>query len=231
MKSHHLVNLYRLINSHRQAKPSARIGVAAAALLVAVTANYSAAYPEPAVSPQSWELKFEHENLRRIVVQTPDSKVPKAYLYLTYTVTNNTDDAQTFLPFINMVTREGKVIRSDQNIPNKVFQAIKQRTRIPELQDSLRISGALLVGRDQAKDGVAIWEEPMPEMGSFSIYVGGLSGEAVELKGDDGKPVSDDKGRPILLFKTMELDFVVNGDEIKPDIDTVSKTSERWVMR
>ena len=31
----------------------------------------------------------------------------------------------------------------------------------------------------QARDSVAVWEEPDPDMGTFRIFVGGLSGEFV----------------------------------------------------
>src|SRR5207244_10368152 len=54
-------------------------------------------YPKPSPYPKSWELKFEHGTPKRIVVQAPPSTVPKAYWYMTYTVTNDTDQHQLFL--------------------------------------------------------------------------------------------------------------------------------------
>ena len=55
-------------------------------------------YPKPSPYPRSWELKFEHGIPKRVVVQVQCSPVPKAYWYLTYTVTNETDIEQLFLP-------------------------------------------------------------------------------------------------------------------------------------
>src|SRR5436309_10296030 len=85
------------------------------------------AYPKPSPYPVSWELKFEHGKPQRIVVEVPGAAAPQAYWYLTYTVTNNTDKEQTFLPVFEMLTEDGRIIRSDKAIPAGVFGAIKQR--------------------------------------------------------------------------------------------------------
>src|SRR5437588_12379146 len=78
-------------------------------------------YPKPSPYPISWELKFDHDMPQRIVVKAPGVAAPQAYWYLTYTVTNNTGQEQTFLPFFEMLTNDGKVIRSDNKIPAVVF--------------------------------------------------------------------------------------------------------------
>ena len=190
-----------------------------------------AEYPKPSIYPISWELKFQHSTPKRIVVELPGEPVPKAYWYMTYTVTNNTDDEQTFLPVFEMLTREGKVIRSDNNIPKKVFEAIKAREKDQFLQPAYAVAGELRVGEDQAKDSVAIWEEPEPRMGTFSIFVGGLSGEIAELKDDDGKPVKDKDGNTVILRKTKQLEYQVRGDELYPGNDSIDLKEERWIMR
>jgi len=46
-------------------------------------------YPKPSPYPISWELNFEHSKPKRIVVDVPGQSAPKAYWYMTYTVTNN----------------------------------------------------------------------------------------------------------------------------------------------
>lgn len=189
------------------------------------------AYPEPSPYPVSWELKFEYDTPRRIVVEVPGSSTPKAYWYMTYTVTNQTDQDREFFPAFTLVTKDGKAIRSDKGVPKAVFDKIKLRTGNNLLESPIKVADVLRVGEDQARDGVAIWEEPDPEMGSFSIFVTGLSGESVALTGSDGQPITDKDGKPFILFKTLQLDYTVSGDEVYPGIDPIRKTHWRWVMR
>jgi hypothetical protein len=197
----------------------------------AFVADARADYPKPSPYPVSWELNFEHSKPKRIVVDVPGSSTPKAYWYMTYTITNKTDKEQTFLPIFQLVTKEGQVLRSDKNIPSKVFEAVKDREHIKYLEPYTKVAGELRIGDDQAKDSVAIWEEPETKMGNFTIYVGGLSGEAVTLKDDKGQPTKDAEGKPVILRKTLQLDYQIPGDEIRPGEDPVNEKDHSWVMR
>jgi hypothetical protein len=197
----------------------------------AVVSTARADYPKPSPYPISWELSFEHSKPKRIVVDVPGQSTPKGYWYITYTVTNKTDKEQTFLPIFQLVTKEGKVIRSDKNIPASVFQAIKGREHIKFLEPYTKVAGELRIGDDQAKDSVAIWEEPESKMGTFSIYVGGLSGESVFLKNEKGEQEKDADGKPIILRKTLQLNYQIPGDEIRPGDDPVIEKDSNWVMR
>ena len=181
------------------------------------------AYPKPSPYPVSWELTFSHDKPQRIVVEIPGEKQPQAYWYLTYTVTNKTGQERTFLPSFVMLTEDGRLIRSDQNIPPKVFEKIKERAGRRYLEPAHKVSGVLRQGDDQAKDGVAIWPEPSLEMGRFSIFVSGLSGETARVKGADDKEA--------ILFKTLQLNYLVRGDEVYPGEDQVNEKAKRWVMR
>ncbi len=189
-----------------------------------------AAAPQPSPYPIAWEFKFQHDLPKRMVVDT-GKQIPVAYWYITYTITNNTDQERSFLPDFQMVTNDGNVIRSDKEIPKKVFDTIKEREKKQFLEPWTKIGGELLLGEDQSKDGVAIWQEPTPRMGKFSIYVGGLSGEAVTLKDDDGKVMNDKDGNPIILRKTLQLNYHIRGDEVFPGEDEVNSNPEQWVMR
>jgi hypothetical protein len=212
-------------------------------LSVGVTAAFAADYPEPSPYPISWELDFRHSKPKRVVVQVP-GQGPRAYWYLTYGVTNNTGEDQTFLPVFEMVTRDGKIIKSDQNLPPKVFETIKKREGNRFLEPHYKTGGTLRVGEDQARDGVAIWPEPMSEMGGFSIYVNGLSGETVTMKRNaDGEMVRVKPERIALelkgvkdedvtiLRKTLQLNYVIFGDEVYAGLDEVNVLPEQWVMR
>src|SRR5262245_17813877 len=74
-----------------------RISEIALIALLATRLSLAQDYPKPSVYPIAWELKFDHDVPKRIVVQAPGSSVPMAYWYLTYTVTNNSDKEQLFL--------------------------------------------------------------------------------------------------------------------------------------
>ncbi len=189
-----------------------------------------ALYPQPSVYPITWELEFKYETPRRIVIEVPGQASPKAYWYMTYVATNNTTEEQVFLPTFELVTKSGKVVRSDTEASKSVFDAIAQRERSKPLQSSLDLQGRILVGEDQAKYGVAIWEEPEAELGTISVYVAGLSGETAVLKDSQDKPIVDKDGKPLVLRKTLQITYTVRGDELYAN-DAVVKTGESWVMR
>jgi hypothetical protein len=157
------------------------------------------------------------------VVQVPGSNAPKAYWYMTYTVTNNSDAEQLFIPSFDMALEDGRVILNDFKIPKEVFDAIKKREGARFLEPAALIGGQLRIGPDQAKDGVAIWPEPALRMGRFSIFCSGLSGEHATVKGPDGKDV--------ILRKTLQLNYLIRGDEVYPGEDEVNEEAEQWVMR
>jgi hypothetical protein len=188
------------------------------------------AFPVPSVYPKSWELKFDHGKPQRIEVDT-GSGSKKAYWYLAYTVTNPTDEERTFLPVLELLANDGRVFRSDNKVPPQVFSTIKRRERNEFLENQYLIGGALRLGPDQAREGVAIWEEVSPEMGSFSIFVSGLSGEYAFLKDAKGENAKSPDGNPIILRKTLQLNYLIRGDEVYPGEDVVNENAENWVMR
>jgi len=202
-----------------------RPAVLLAALLIAwlTCGSVRADYPKPSPYPKSWELKFEHGTPKRVVVQPANSNVPRAYWYMTYTVTNDTDQEQLFLPSFELLTEDGRLVRNDINIPKAVFDTIKKREGMRYLTEAAQIGGELRLGPDQAKDGVAIWPEPSAEMGRFSIFVSGLSGETATVKGPDGKDQ--------ILRKTLQLNYLIRGDDVYPGEDEVNENPQEWVMR
>jgi hypothetical protein len=200
------------------------------ALLILGRPAVAAPFPQPSRYPISWELDFVHAVPERIVVDTGNGP-PRAYWYVTYTVTNNTGQERTFLPWFEMLTKDGKIIRSDQSIPFQVFEAIKHREGSKMLEPFTQMGGEILLGEDQAKDGVAIWLEPTTEMGRFSIFVTGLCGEAITMTDDAGAELSTPEGKPIILRKTLQLNYMVPGDELYPEADPVAEEPLAWVMR
>lgn len=213
--------------------------VALAGVLCLLAGNaFVQAYPKPSPNKIAWELDFTHGQPNRIVVNVPGSSAPKAYWYMPFTVTNNSREEQQFLPEFELVDEGGKVHRSDQNIPKEVFNAVKIREGKKFMQPLREVSGRLLVGADQAKDSVAIWPEPAERMGTFTVFVSGLSGEAVWYKDGKETPLSKAdwvKTKPeeagTILRKTLQLEFQVPGDEFYQGRDRVQDKGETWVMR
>jgi hypothetical protein len=199
-------------------------------------------FPEPSPYPVSWELKFSSQPPKRIVVTVP-GQAPQAYWYVTYRVTNETGQEQLFLPLFEMLTNDGKMIRSDKAISGRVFDAIKEREGSQFLERRSKVEGTLRQGESQAKDSVAIWKEPMDEMGQFSIFVTGLNGEAATFKMEAGKLVKLDptkiteqtkdvpKDQLFTMRKTLKLDYVVYGDEKYADRDEVVAKGKSWIMK
>lgn len=216
---------HRTVRSYLAALVLAIVIIALAARLA------SAEVPKPSPFPIAWELTFEHGEPRRVVVESPGDVAPKAYWYMTYNVTNKTDKEQVFLPRFELLTRDGRVVPSDRNIPAAVFEKVKQREGNRFLEPFTSIGGTIRVGEDEAKDGVAIWEEPAPRMGEFTIFISGLSGETVTMKDASGTEMKGPDGRPIILRKTLQLDYNVPGDERFPGADPVKLVNETWVMR
>jgi hypothetical protein len=188
-----------------------------------------AEYPKPSPFPVSWELKFTHGKPTRVVVRVPGSDVPRAFWYMTYSLTNpitnnsTMDKERDFYPVFEMLTEDGKVVRSDDNILPAVFDEIKAREGNQFLENSNHMYGEIKLGSDQSRDGVAIWPEPAVRMGTFTIFVSGIYGETSDVKDTDGKTVT--------LRKTTELDFHINGDASFAPGTVVDQVATDSIMR
>jgi hypothetical protein len=202
---------------------------------MAFLASLAPAYPKPSPYPISWDLKFDHQAPKRIVVRADPTREPEAFWYMTFTVTNLTREERNFLPRFEMLADDGQVHRSDNGIPLAVLETIRIRERNPRIEALNDIAGKLRIGEDQARDGVAIWREPSPKMGRFSIFVAGLSGESVILKDAKGNPMetTDPEGKkhPIVLWKTLQLDYHLPADEKNPGRDVLVVVDQQWIMR
>ena len=207
--------------------PAAAAAVIAAAVAPVALASAQAApaFPQPKLFPAEWEFDFDSRAPKRIVVDGT------AYWYMTYTVTNNTDTERAFIPTIDLVTRDGQVLRANRGVPSSVYEEISKRFRSDELTPPRRIY-RLLLGDDQRVTTVAAWKEPMAEMGTFDVFIGGLSGEIVRLKDANGNELTNSDGEPILVRKTKQLRYKVRGDDIPSERpDPIVPMLDTWVMR
>src|SRR3954447_13717057 len=77
--------------------------LALVALLVPLARTRAEKAPEPSPYPITPELEFKAGMPKRIVVSVPGELYPKAYWYLTYTVTNTNDKPFQYLPTFELL--------------------------------------------------------------------------------------------------------------------------------
>ena len=203
--------------------------------------------PRPFDVPSTWELEFDFRAPQPITVTLPGQAKPSTFWYMLYSVTNLTRDFETgrgtdqdFIPEFTMYTDIGQASVSNRRLLAGVFDAIKKRHNSPLLKDHTAIIGKLLYGRDNAKDGVAIWSDFDDKTGSIDVFVGGLSGETVELKlprtitvtemDAHGEEKTEDKDK-VILHKSLQLNFSVKGETGSRKYTTTKLVSRNWVLR
>jgi hypothetical protein len=130
-----------------------------------------------------------------------------------------------------LLLEDGSITRANQSIKPAVFEAIKEREKNSYLSPPLEVGGELRIGEDQAVDGVAIWKEPKNRMGQFTIFLTGLSGETAIPTDEKGEPLKDQEGNPVILRKTLRLDYQVRGDDPAPTEDQLTEVEKSWIMR
>ncbi|MFB3894158.1 MAG: hypothetical protein ACE15C_19310 [Phycisphaerae bacterium] len=214
--------------------------VLAAALASLLTAPAQTAIPKPSPVASSWQLDIETRTPHAISVLLPGAKERQTFWYMVYTVANHTGSDQTFVPEFTLYTDTGQVLRAGSQVPADVFDFVKRAVNDPHLLDSIAVGGRLLQGDDNAKTGVAIWPDFDPKAGGFDVFIGGLSGESVEISlpspvevvqrtlTGTTQQVTKDK---MVLFKTLELQFSVPGEAAARPRAVVSLEKKDWVMR
>jgi hypothetical protein len=232
--------------------------------VVALAGTLPAAVPPAGPNPLTWQFTFDYSIPKRLVITPRGADKAQAYWYVTYTISNRGRQAEQFNPIFEMVTDDGLVIRSDdkryemvdgqvrevkrtlvtrgakneitERIPQDVLTTIRDREKNPSLQSVNQISGPLRAGPDEARQGVAIFPEPKPRMGQFSIFVAGLSGDLIDLKKvgtdyverkKDEMPASDD----VILRRTYQIRCQVLGDDKYPGEHRLERVGEGWVYR
>ena len=203
--------------------------------------------PEPYEVPTTWELEFDFRDPQPIAVLLPGRKKPAVFWYMLYSVTNLTRDPETgrgsdrdFIPEFIMYTDTGQSAVSNRRLPTGAFSAIKKRLNNPLLKDHTQIIGKLLYGKDNARDGVAIWSDFDSKAGSVDVFVGGLSGETAELKlprpvtvteiDANGVEKTEVKYK-VILHKSLRLRFGIKGKTGNRIYAKAKLASRKWVLR
>jgi len=235
-----------------------------AVVVLAVTGLAHAA-PEPALVPEpdTWQLDLElHGNPQQIYIRLPGDSEGRRFWYLLYTITNNTGRDIEFYPQFDLYTDTFKLVHAGVRVPRAVFEAIQKRydKTIPLLEPENMVTGRILIGQDNARDSVAIFQEFDPNATGARIFIAGLSNEtvtvtmptpsnttpAIENAADQSETgqntvgpdnIRQDKtekntlGRNVLLRKTLMLEYQVPGDNLNPGEKVMLYRRRNWIMR
>ena len=201
------------------------------------------AAPEPALvaPPGTWQLDLElHGNPQQINIRLPGDTESRRFWYLLYTVTNDTGKEVEFYPQFDFYTNTFKLYHAGVRVPRAVFEAICQRYQktFPLLEPDNMLTGKMLVGKDNARDSVAIFTDFDPKATSASIFIAGLSNETVTIEPPIAeKTVSGPingvqiEQKEVLLRKTLMLEYRVPGDELNLENRIMLYNKRDWVMR
>jgi len=215
-----------------------RLGLAAAALGVpmVVAAALPAAGvaprawalpPEPSPVPVRWELDVDVGPLRVASVEVP-GQGPMLYYYLTYTVTNNTDEPVLFAPSFELSTDAGGTVVAGQGVPAAATRELLERLANPLLLDQVDMIGLLRRGEAHAREGLVVWPASNVEADEVRIYMAGFSGETARIRVIDrgsGTP------RDVVLRKTLMATHAQPGRLEGRGSLPLDRTATRWIMR
>ena len=197
--------------------------------LVLGAATRPAVAPEPDPVPTRWQLDLDIVDLR--VRTMPTDEGPRPFFYLTYQVTNNSGEDILFAPRWELATDEGDLLRSGHGVPMAVTRDLLEMLENPFLESQVEISGPLLQGEENAREGLVIWPVTGLHIDEIQLFGAGFSGETATLEVPD--PATGQPKR-VVLRKTFEVDYQVLGD-----LDIVSSAPltragtgrTRWIMR
>ena len=210
-------------------------GVLATSLMTVQTASAGGSAgvfvsaPEPSPVSRRWQLELDFTDLRVMTVDTDGGQMP--YFYLTYTVTNNSGEDILFAPRWELATDEGDLLRSGHSVPLGVTQQILDALENPYLESQVEISGPLLQGEGNARDGLVIWPVNDADPDQIQVFGAGFSGETATVEVPD--PTTRQPKR-VVLRKTFEVEYEVNGEldlnSAKP-LTRAGTGRTRWIMR
>ncbi len=204
-------------------RPSASrfIRLAVSALAVICGGAALGLAPEPDPVPRRWQLDITPGTMRSVTISVP-GQGPRMYLYMDYSVVNNSGQDLLFAPAFELANGEGEILRSGRDVPNAVTEEILKSLQNAFAEDQISIIGTLLQGREHGKDGVVIW--PVTDMNPerLTVYAAGFSGETATVE----PPNSDHR---FVLRKSLRIDFDSPGDLTRSEAIPMRETT--WIMR
>lgn len=182
------------------------------------------------IDGHDWQFDHNFRAPRPIKVYGPDDKA-EIYWYILYTVTNNTGDERFFAPSFMLFTDKAKVQRS-RSQPNVCALIKKDRPRHAKfLEHATKIIGKLLQGDDNARDGIAIFAPLEEGTKSFTVFVGGLTGQYIRRANPGALADATEAEKTVILHKTRALKYRLIGDEWKRDMVPAKLVRKWWAWR
>jgi hypothetical protein len=191
--------------------------------------------PEPSIVPSRWQLDFRPGDLRLAVMdvettrrgpggETYTTTQPKAFLYLTYEVVNNSGEDLLFAPSFELATEEGEILRSGRNVPTEVVRGLLERLENPFLEDEISVIRTLEQGVENAREGLVVWPAEDLKTDEIKIFARGFSGETKRI-------VRPDTGEEVTLYKEMMLRHATPGDLATYRNRPIPRVESRWILR
>jgi hypothetical protein len=185
-----------------------------------------------------WTFHFAYLPPRILNLKAP-AQGDKQVWYMVYRVWNTSDTPQTFVPIIELVTKDSpQMTFLDEPQPTllKQIQTVEDPTGALNLLSSVsmsknRIPVTKVDSVPRAVYGVAIWQgvpEKTPNTTKFSVYVRGLS---------NGLALADTPTGPQISLKTLQLDFFRPTDNVRPRQDDIQPNTNnglgeyKWIYR
>lgn len=201
-----------------------------------VFAQSPASQPAPAVASGAWNLIFKFHDPQRLSLVEPGQASPVMYWYVLYTVENNTGREVQFYPEFEIVTDTLKAFPGDRDVSPGAYQAVAHRANDSALLPPEKIAGRILVGKERARHGVAIWRDFDPRAKAFTLFVSGLTGETARWRNpafDGEKPEGPKNKKYFLLRKTLSVPYVLGSSEAMRStaVPTRQPDKQTWVMR
>ncbi len=135
--------------------------------------------PEPSPVPQRWQLDVKAGELRTATVEVDGEA--RHFMYITYTVTNNSGEDVLFAPIFELATDEGHLLRAGRGVSARVTEEIIARQKNEFLEDQISITDQILQGKENARDGIAIWPVEDYAVDRITVYAAGFSGETATV--------------------------------------------------
>lgn len=198
----------------------------------------SAAGAEPAMglARSSWELDFEFQDPRRIVVQLPGDNHKTTFWYLLYEVTNRTNSEVGFFPSFRLVTDTLKVVEGGAEVSPTVYDVIASRHEkaYPFFAPPRKVTGPLLQGEENSRASAIVFRQFDKEASSFTVYISGLSGEVTQVVNPSlgiGQGSTENREPRFLLRRTLAIRYDLPGDPSTRSRANPIRRDRQWVMR
>ena len=199
---------------------SIRGALALTTLFLLAMAGVGLAYPTPAGVPYRWQFEFEAGDFRLYV----DDESGDAYWWMPYKVTNRTDQDRIWAPKFTLFTDAGEILESGKDVPSRITEKIREMLNNPLIETQNEIIGDLLTGRENAREGLAIWPARILQTNEISMFISGISGETTRVT----NPISGDQ---VILYKTLQRDYLIPGDALARGSDPIELVQEAWILR